>query len=269
MRAQARALGARATPGTRATPLRVKADRPRSTKAFDHKDLCNITTIIYLFLLRKSVCNKAARSRVRSPLTPPAVTSLCGPWSYSLGTGPGQRAVTWGLRILDKARLEGENGLKGAARTRGFQFCCINLYAHATPLSAQIAEWQRRLRIKIYATLYLHFEHFTFEQDNADTHSARAVCLSRSVTFDQKARKFDHRARPVCSARAGACGCVRPGAAGGGGRGAGGFDHKVGREPDAARACRHATRTGTARMTRGHRRRRGRVAQQPRFVHCI
>ena len=44
------------------------------------------------------------------------------------------RAVTWGLRILDKG-----NGLQGAARTRGVQ--CTNLYADTTPLSAQIAEW--------------------------------------------------------------------------------------------------------------------------------
>ena len=36
---------------------------------------------------------------------------------------------------------QGKTGLKGAARTLGLQFCCINLYAHATPLSVQIAEW--------------------------------------------------------------------------------------------------------------------------------
>ena len=88
-------------------------------------------------LSHKSLCDKTVRSRVRSPQMPPIVTSLCSPRSYSLGTGPSQRAVTWGLRILDK----GENGLKGAARTRGLQFCSINLYAHATQLSAQIAEW--------------------------------------------------------------------------------------------------------------------------------
>ena len=35
----------------------------------------------------------------------------------------------------------GESGPKGAARTRGLEFCCINLYAHTTPLSAQAAEW--------------------------------------------------------------------------------------------------------------------------------
>ena len=33
-----------------------------------------------------------------------------------------------------------ETGVKGATRTRGLQFCCINLYALTTPPSAQIAE---------------------------------------------------------------------------------------------------------------------------------
>ena len=37
--------------------------------------------------------------------------------------------------------LQGEIGLEHALHTRGLQFCCIDLYAHATMLSAQIAEW--------------------------------------------------------------------------------------------------------------------------------
>ena len=36
---------------------------------------------------------------------------------------------------------QGEIGLKDATRYRGLQFCRMNLYAHTTPLSAQIAEW--------------------------------------------------------------------------------------------------------------------------------
>ena len=42
-----------------------------------------------------------------------------------------RRAVTWGPRVLDKGRL---------ARTRRLPFCCINLCAHATAPSAQMAE---------------------------------------------------------------------------------------------------------------------------------
>ena len=42
--------------------------------------------------------------------------------SRDLGTENSQQGKTW---------------LKGAARTRGIQFCCINLYAHATPLFAK------------------------------------------------------------------------------------------------------------------------------------
>ena len=65
------------------------------------------------------------RSRDRFPLVqmPPAVTSLCSPWSYSLGTKSRDLGT-------ENSR-QGKNGLQGAARTRGLQFCCI----------AQIAEW--------------------------------------------------------------------------------------------------------------------------------
>ena len=70
-----------------------------------------------------------------SDLMPPAATSLCQ-------CGPG--VIDWELgraKSRDLGSRQGEIGLKDAVRTWGLQFCCINLYGHTTPLSAQIAEW--------------------------------------------------------------------------------------------------------------------------------
>ena len=70
------------------------------------------------------------------PAMPPAVTSLCSPWSYSWELG---RAKSRDLGTENSQK--GEVGLKDAARTRGLQFCCTNFYAPATMPSAQMAEW--------------------------------------------------------------------------------------------------------------------------------
>ena len=55
--------------------------------------------------------------------------------------------VAWEVGRATSRELGTENSrqggiwLKGAARTLRLQFCCMNLYAHTTQLSAQKAEW--------------------------------------------------------------------------------------------------------------------------------
>ena len=85
--------------------------------------------------MHKDLCNHTARSRVRSPLMPPAVTRLCsrGATAREPGRAKGREPGTESAR-------QGETGPKGAARTRGLQLCCINLCAHTAPPSSQIAE---------------------------------------------------------------------------------------------------------------------------------
>ena len=79
---------------------------------------------------RACLPRKTAWSRVRSHLMPPAVTVLCSRWSYSRDLG---RATSRDLGTENSR--QGGIGLKGAARIRRLQFCCINHYAHTTPLS--------------------------------------------------------------------------------------------------------------------------------------
>ena len=81
--------------------------------------------------VRKDLCNKTVRSRVRFSLIqiPPAVCrpllQVCvahGVIAWELGRAKSRDLGTENSR-------QGKTGLKGAARTRGLQFCCINLYA--------------------------------------------------------------------------------------------------------------------------------------------
>ena len=96
-----------------------------------HKSLCTFHSAIRNG--NKDLCNNTGRSRVQSQL----MLQVCvarGVIVWELG-----RATSRDLGTENSQ--EGETELKGAARTLGLQFRCINLYAHTAPLSAQIEEW--------------------------------------------------------------------------------------------------------------------------------
>ena len=119
----------------------VIVPRCRPHEPGDYSLVAQIFMHIPLRYLRQHIplrsLNKTAGSRARTPRMPPPL-QICA--AHGVKAWELARAKSRDLGT-DNYRQE-EIGLKGAARTRGLQFCCIiNLNTNTTPLSVEIVSY--------------------------------------------------------------------------------------------------------------------------------